>query len=120
MTGYNFLVLVPNADRATIDSAKLLDYVRSATHPVGRFKARFFAALGFASNRWEELANALRIQHLTQDAEVGILTVHVQKYTIRAILLGPSGQSAIIVSVWFISAGGDVPRFVTAYPGDEL
>ena len=91
----------------------------SATHPIGRFKARFFAALGFASNRSEELADALRIQHLTQDADVGRPTSHGQKYTIRAILVGPTGQSATVVSVWFVPAGGDAPRFVTAYPGDE-
>ena len=111
-------MLIPNADRATIDAAKLRDYLLSATHPIGRFKSRFFAALGFSSARWAELANAFRIQHLTQAVEAGTRTAHGQKFTIRAILVGPTGQSAIVVSVWFIPAGSDVPRFVTAYPGD--
>src|SRR5450756_93699 len=62
-------VLIPNADRATIDPAKLHDYLLSATHPIGRFKARFFTALGFTPDRWEELAEALRLQHLTQDGQ---------------------------------------------------
>ena len=44
--------------------------------------------------------------------------VHGQKYTIRAILNGPTGQSATVVSVWFIPPRGNAPRFVTAYPGD--
>ena len=113
-------MLIPNADRARIDPAKLRDYLLSATHPVWRFKARFFATLGFTLDRWEELAEALRIQHLTQDAEPGSLTDHGQMYTIRAMLSGPAGQSAPVVSVWFIPTGGDVPRFVTAYPGDGL
>ncbi len=30
-----------------------------------------------------------------------------------------NGQSAIVVSVWFMPARSDVPRFITAYPGDE-
>jgi hypothetical protein len=111
-------VLIPNADLATIDPAKLRDYLLSATHPIGRFKARVFAALGFTSDRWEELAEALRIQHLTQDATPASPTVLGRKYTIRAILNGPAGESAHVVSIWFIPAGGDVPRFVTAYPGD--
>ncbi|OFW13205.1 MAG: hypothetical protein A3F70_16975 [Acidobacteria bacterium RIFCSPLOWO2_12_FULL_67_14] len=110
-------MLVPNAERARIDRAKLRDYLLSTTHPIGRFKARFFLSLGFASERWEELAEALRIQHLTQDAEAGPPTVHGRKYTIRAILVGPTGQSAPVVSVWFVPTGGDAPRFVTAYPG---
>jgi molybdopterin biosynthesis enzyme len=111
-------VLIPNADRATIDAAKLRDYLLSATHPVGRFKARFFTALGFTPDRWEELVEALRIQHLTQDGQSAGPTDRGQKYTIRAILNGPTGQSAVVVSVWFIPTGGEMPRFVTAFPGD--
>jgi hypothetical protein len=94
-------VLIPNADRATIDPAKLRDYLLSSAHPIG-----------------EELVEALRIQHLTQDGQSASTTDRGQKYTIRAILNGPTGQSALVVSVWFIPVGGNVPRFVTAYPGD--
>lgn len=61
-------MLLPGADRATIDPAKLRDYLLSPTHPIERFKARFFAALGFVPERWLELGEALRIQHLTQEA----------------------------------------------------
>jgi hypothetical protein len=113
-------VLIPNADRATIEPVKLRDYLPSSTHPIARFKARFFVALGFTADRWAELAEALRIHHLTQDAEPAPATVHGQKYTIRAILNGPTGQAATVVSVWFIPTRSDVPRFVTAYPGDGL
>ena len=113
-------MLVPSADRATIEPAKLRDYLLSSTHPIGRFKARFFVALGFTADRWGELAEAFRIQHLTQDAEPAPATVHGQTYTIRAILNGPTGQSGMVVSVWFMPTRGDVPRFVTAYPGDDL
>ena len=113
-------MLIPNADRVTIDAAKLRDYLLSAIHPIGRFKARFFAALGFSSPRWEELADALRLQHLTQAAVAMPPTIHGQKFTISAILVGPTGRSAVVVSVWFIPTGGHAPRFVTAYPGDQL
>jgi hypothetical protein len=37
--------MLPHAERAIVDPAKLHGYVLSASHPVGRFKARFFAAL---------------------------------------------------------------------------
>jgi hypothetical protein len=112
-------VLLPNADRAAIQPAKIRDYLLSATHPIGRFKARFFRALGFSPERWQELESALRTQHLTRDAEPAPSAVAGQKFTIRAILNGPAGESAIIVSVWFIAAGETVPRFVTAYPGGD-
>lgn len=113
-------MLIPNADRATIEPEKVRDYLLSATHSIGRFKARFFVALGFTADRWAELAEALQIQHLTQDARLGPPSAHGQKYTIRAILNGPTRQSATVVSVWFIQARGHVLRFVTAYSGDGL
>jgi len=37
-------VLLPNADEAVIEPAKLRDYLLSTTHPLGRFKARFLGA----------------------------------------------------------------------------
>lgn len=111
---------LPHADRAEIEPAKLRDYLLSTNHPIGRFKARFFVALGFSAEGWQELENAFRLQHLTQDAEVARTTSYGQTFTIRAILNGPNGQSATVVSVWFVPAGGQVPRFVTAYPGDVL
>lgn len=110
-------MLLPDADRTEIDPAKLREYLLSTDHPLGRFKARFFGALGFSANRWEELESALRTQHLTQDAEAGTSAAYGQKFTIRAILKGPTGESAMVVSVWFIPSGETVPRFVTAYPG---
>ena len=109
-------MLLPNAELAEIDPQKLHGYLLSPTHPVGRFKARFFAALGYAAERWQEFEADLRMQHLTQDAEPAESLPEGQVFTIRAILKGPNGQSAVVLSVWFVTAGA-APRFVTAYPG---
>jgi hypothetical protein len=110
-------VLLSNAHLAEIDPQKLHGYLLSRTHPVGRFKARFFAALGYAAERWQELEADLRLQHLTQDAQLAESLREGQVFTIRAILKGPNGQSAVVRSVWFVAASGGSPRFVTAYPG---
>ena len=112
-------MLLPNAERAAIDAEKLRGYLLSLTHPIGRFKARFFAALGYSADDWRTLEGDLRIQHLSQDAEPGMATPHGQPYTIRAILKGPNGESAPVVSVWFVRPSIEEPHFVTAYPGDE-
>ena len=108
---------LPNADRAEIDAQKLHGYLLSASHPVGRFKARFFAALGYSAERWQELEADLRAQHLTQEALLSESMPEGQLFTIRGILKGPKGQSAVVLSVWFVPATRAVPRFVTAYPG---
>ena len=108
---------LPNADRAIIEPAKLHDYLLSATHPLGRFKARFFATLGYSAERWDRLATDLRQQHLPAGAEAQRPSVYGRKYEIRAMLNGPTGR-AHVVSVWVIRADEDFPRFVTAYPGE--
>ena len=111
-------MVLPNAGRAQVDPSKLRGYLLSSTHPIGRFKARFFNALGFSADAWQELEQAFRIQHLTQDAALAATDQHGQRYTIHAILIGPNGQAASVVSVWFLAKGENAPRFVTAYPGD--
>jgi hypothetical protein len=110
-------VPIPNAARAIIEPAKLHGYLLAGSHPVGRFKARFFAALGFNGERWTELETALREQHLSQDPTETRRDEYGRFYTIRAILIGPRGAFASVVSIWCIRTGEELPRFVTAYPG---
>lgn len=111
-------MLLPNPDRAQIDPVKLHGYLLSTTHPIGRFKARFFGALGFRADRWQELEAALRAQHLTRDAAFRGTGHYGQRFTIQAILEVPAG-SALVVSVWLVRTGDDYAHFVTAYPGDS-
>ncbi|MEO6486777.1 MAG: DUF6883 domain-containing protein [Thermoanaerobaculia bacterium] len=108
---------IPNANRASVEATKLRDYLLTPSHPVGRFKAPFFAALGYSQDQWPQLEADLRSQHVLQDAEPAAASSYGQKYEIRAILVGPDGRSAEVVTIWIILAGEDAPRFVTAYPG---
>ena len=82
-------MLLPNAERSEIDQKKLQTYLLSPTHPVGRFKARFFAALGYSSDHWLTFEADLRLQHLTQHAVAGPESAFGQPFTIRAILARP-------------------------------
>lgn len=103
--------------RAIIPAGKIRDYLLSVDHPVGRAKARFFRRLGFTAARWQTLAEALRKQHLIYEPMSARTDEYGQTFVIRAILRGPTGSAALVVSVWFVRRGEDVPRFVTAYPG---
>lgn len=109
-------MLIPNADRAVVEPAKLHDYLLSRGHPVGRFKAAFFQSLGYSSQNWRQLEADLRSQHLSKEATADEPTRYGQKYVVRATLVGPAGAPAALVSVWVIRAGEDFARFVTAYP----
>jgi hypothetical protein len=90
---------IPNAERAVIDQRKLHGYLLSRDHQVGRFKAAFFLALGYSPEDWRRLEADLRSQHLPKDATAEERTSHGQKYAIRATLVGPSGNSADVLSV---------------------
>ena len=107
---------IPHANRAVVDPAKLHGYLLSRGHPVGRFKAAFFLALGYSPEDWRRLEADLRSQHLTKDATPQGRTSYGQKYAIRATLVGPLGRSAEVMSVWVVRPGEESPRFVTAYP----
>jgi len=61
-------VSLPDADRAVVEDAKVRDYLLSPTHPVGRFKSVFFAALGFSADHWSLLRDALLELARTGDA----------------------------------------------------
>jgi hypothetical protein len=109
---------LPHAERALVDPRKLRDYALSPAHPVGRFKAAFFARLGFTTENWESLGLELRRLALQDSADLSDKTEFGQKYLIRGIIIGPTGVSAEIRSVWIILNGEQVPRLVTIYPED--
>ena len=108
---------IPGAERAVIDPAKIRDYLLSTSHPVGRFKAAFFARLGYRSTDWQRLEADLRNLLTAHEGQAGQRSGYGRKYEVRGMLTGPSGKSASLVSVWMIPSGGDVPHFVTAFPG---
>ena len=109
---------LPAAERAVIAPAKIRDYLLSTSHPVGRFKAPFFARLGYTSANWRRLEKDLLDLAVSGGAELGKDSPYGQKYEIRGILSGPSGRSAGVLTVWIVLFGGDVPQFVTAFPGE--
>ena len=108
---------LPNADRAMVDEAKIREYLLSTKHPVGRFKAAFFRALGYTPENWRDLQVALTEHAMGGDAVLDEVMDHGTKFRIRAMLRGTGDRSAALVSVWIIRPGESVPRFVTAFPG---
>ena len=108
---------LPNAEHAVVDEVKIRAYLLSAEHPVGRFKAAFFRGLGYGAEDWPLLQSALVAHAMTGAALPEPTSAYGQKFRIRAMLQGLGGRSALVVSIWIIRAGEDLPRFVTAFPG---
>jgi len=51
---------MPGAEKAVVDEAKVRDYLLAFKHPVGRWKAQFFASLGFRADNWRDLQQTNR------------------------------------------------------------
>src|SRR5437660_12754475 len=51
--------MLPYADSAVVEPSKVRDYLLSASHPIGRFKATVFFALGYTPENWQRLRDDL-------------------------------------------------------------
>jgi hypothetical protein len=110
------LVDLSEKDSLAVPRAKIVGYLLSAEHPIGRGKAEFFKHHGFLAEAWEVLADCLR-RHAT-DHEVAAVeeSPFGKRYVIEGSLVTPDGRTPLVRSVWFAEDGEQSPRFLTAYP----
>jgi hypothetical protein len=106
---------VPNAELAHVDEDKILHYLLSDTHPVGRAKAEFFRSLGFAVDQPDELRKALLALVRLEEVVVEVRTDYGEKYAVDGMIVGRDG-AARVRTVWIVDRGATVPRLITAYP----
>jgi hypothetical protein len=107
---------LPNADQAQIDPRKLRDYALNTEHSSGRYKAAFFAQMGYTAANWQRLERDIRDQHLPQPVEPGHASPYGSKYTITAPMQGPQGAARQVTTVWIFRPGNDFAELVTIEP----
>jgi hypothetical protein len=107
---------LPGAESADVPLEKLVGYLLSLAHPVGRSKAVFFRGLGYDEDDVELLAAGLK--QIAADNEVAEVetTEFGIKYAVEGPLVTPSGVTTSLRTVWIVRSGEEAPRFVTAYP----
>jgi hypothetical protein len=107
---------LPLVNEAEVPRAKIVLYLLNPNHRSGKSKARFFTGHGYAAERWQELAGALRTH--ARDNEV--VKQETTPLGVRLVVEGPlilcDGAVAQIRSVWFIESGERAARLATAYP----
>ena len=107
---------LPFANEAEVPRAKIVSYLLDPNHRSGKSKARFFAGHGYATERWQELAQALR----THASENEVVKQETTPLGVRLVVEGPltlhDGGVAQIRSVWFIETGERAALLATAYP----
>ncbi len=107
---------LPNAHHAFVEPTKVREYLLSPSHPIGRFKANVFIALGYDVDHWEQLRDDLLDIAYTCTASAGQPNAFGSKFEVDGILTGPTGRFGRFRTVWMRRNGEDFPRFVTAYP----
>ena len=96
---------LPAREHVRIEPAKVHDYLLSKVHPVGRFKAAFFEALGYSASDWPRLESDLRQLAITGDTTLGRHTKYGQHYEIPGSLRGPSGKVAQVMTIGIVRSG---------------
>lgn len=109
------MALLPNADQAVVPLEKLRGYSLDSSHPVGKHKARVFAAaLGMTKTDAPRLREMILQAVLTNEAiEVGT-NEHGTRYTVDFQTLGLKG-AVTIRTAWITDAGASLPRLTSCY-----
>lgn len=108
-------MILPNADRAVVDIAKLRDYSLNPAHRTGKHKAHVSAALlGFTAAETERLREMILAAVLLNEAAQGMTDKHGTRYTVDFETQGLSDM-VMIRTAWIIDAGETVPRLVSCY-----
>ena len=108
--------MLPNASKAVVEPSKVRDYLLSPIHPIGRFKAVVFLALGYTQTDWEILRDDLLTHGATGNAIAEEPSTYGQKYEVSGKLIGPNGRSGSFKTIWLMESKAPAPRFLTAYP----
>ncbi len=110
---------LPNVELAVVPAEKIVGYLLNPLHPDGAGKAKWFGSLGFSADRWQILAAAIRQVAMDHSVANNVESPHGMKYIVDGPIESPSGKPAIVRTVWIVDLGEQVPRLVTAYPGDK-
>lgn len=108
-------MLLPNRNRAYVPESKLIEYLLSETHAVGKSKAKFFRSLGFDEANAAMLGQGLLSIAQTEAVAEVVRSPFGSKYVVDGFLEAPNG-TVKVRTVWIVEVGDARPRFVTAYP----
>jgi hypothetical protein len=109
-------VYLPNRENAFIQPQKLIGYLLSKTHSVGKSKAKLLRTVGFNETNVDILEQELLTIARSQPIKEVISSPHGTKHIIEAELTAPNGRILQLRTVWIIDLGQEAPRFVAAHP----
>ncbi len=105
-----------NKEKAYVPISKLLEYLLSETHPIGKTKSKYLRSAGFNETNVGLLKQGLLNMAQSEDITEEISSPHGVKYIIDGSIKTPAGNFIKMRTVWIIDKEQESPRFVTAYP----
>ncbi len=109
-------MILPNCEKAYVPEQKLVKYLLSETHTIGKAKAKYFRSLGYTEENADQLEDALVMIAKSGGHSQEVTTPYGNKYIVDGDLVTPIGTTVRIRSVWVVEAHDERPRFITAYP----
>lgn len=107
--------ILPRAEQAFVDPAKLRDYCLSPAHPRGRHKARVFrAALGLEQVDAAWLREAILAAVQTSPAAREDADRHGERWRVD-LALTRRRRTAIVRTLWLVGVPPAPPRLVTCF-----
>jgi hypothetical protein len=108
-------MILPHADRALIDIAKLRDYSLNPEHEEGKHKARVFrSALGLTASDADKLRQIILDKFLIAEATQHSSTDYGERFVVDFEIEGLQG-SVMIRTAWIIRDSEDFPRLTSCY-----
>jgi hypothetical protein len=109
------MTVLPNADHAFVDIAKLRNYCLNPDHGEGKHKARVFrSTLGFTVEDADKLRDLIQSRMLMTAATELAPSDYGQRYVVDFQIEGLQG-AAIIRTSWIIRQNEDFPRLTSCY-----
>ena len=102
---------------ATIAHEKMVNYLLQ-WRPEND-KSRFLGSAGYTEKDGEQLAQDIRDQLLSLEAEFEETTEYGDMYSIGGSLIGPNGRAIRVMSIWMVESVTDKTKFITLYPKKE-
>ena len=108
-------MILPNHSKATIDDAKLVNYVLNPNHRTGKHKARVLESVGgFTAKNYMSLKSAILDHIANAEAQICAEDSYGTRYNVDIALTGPR-RSYTLRTGWIIRSGEDFPRLTTCY-----
>lgn len=90
---------LPNANKAIVGRAKMVDYLLNPAHPDNSGKAEFFEALGFRRKKWKTLAAAFLALARQAVVAQNMKSPHGHKNVIIGRIESPGGKSPLVKTI---------------------